>query len=394
MRRFVAMAAIVVLAGAAAGCTQRSTPTPRPAAAGQSVPHEYSVAPAAPLRAGERFVPLTMARPYLPKPPAGGTDEYRCFLLDPGLTRRSFVTGSLFQPQNADIVHHAIFFRVEPGDVAQARQLDAASPGDGWTCFGGTGIGSGDSRVRQFNSGAAWIAAWAPGAGESVLTDRTGYEMQPGSQIVMQIHYNLLATGGRPTGTDRSGITLRVMDGSAGLRPLRTTLVAAPVELPCPAGETGPLCDRERSVLDIWQRFGQQGASTVAGLAMLCEGGRGPQPGPTQHCDRRVPGPGTIYAVAGHMHLLGRAIKVELNPGTPRAKVLLDVPTYNFDDQGARPLARPVTVKAGDTYRVTCTHDATLRERLPQLKPLPPRYVVWGEGTSDEMCLGIVIWTG
>ena len=39
--------------------------------------------------------------------------------------------------------------------------------------------------------------------------------------------------------------------------------------------------------------------------------------------------------------------------------------------------------------RVTCTHDATLR---PQLLPeLPPRYVVWGDGTTDEMCLGIVI---
>jgi hypothetical protein len=27
------------------------------------------------------------------------------------------------------------------------------------------------------------------------------------------------------------------------------------------------------------------------------------------------------------------------------------------------------------------------------LKPLKPRYVTWGEGTSDEMCLGIVIWS-
>jgi hypothetical protein len=364
------------------------------AAVAQSTHRQDTAVPLAPLRAGERFVRLSMAHPYTPAPPSGGTDEYRCFLLDPGLTRRSFVTGSQFLPQNADIVHHAIFFRVAPGDVAQARQLDAQAPGDGWTCFGGTGLGSGDGRVRQFNGGAAWIAAWAPGAKESVLGNRTGYEMQPGSQIVMQVHYNLLATGGRATGTDQSGIVLRVADGAAGLTPLRTTLVAAPVERPCPTGESGPLCDRERSVLDVWQRFGQQGAATVAGLALLCDRGTAPRPAATQHCDQKVQHPGTVYAVAGHMHLLGRSIKVELNPGTPQAKVLIDVPNYNFDDQGARPLATPVTVKAGDTYRVTCTHDATLRERLPQLKPLKPRYVVWGEGTSDEMCLGIVIWTG
>jgi Copper type II ascorbate-dependent monooxygenase, C-terminal domain len=131
----------------------------------------------------------------------------------------------------------------------------------------------------------------------------------------------------------------------------------------------------------------------VAGLNLLCNAGRPPVAGNTQHCDYKVRQTGVVYAVAGHMHLLGKSIRVELNPGTPRAKVLLDVPVYNFDDQSARPLATPVTVKPGDTYRVTCTHDATIRAKLPQLKPLKPRYVVWGEGTSDEMCLGIVIWS-
>ena len=41
----------------------------------------------------------------------------------------------------------------------------------------------------------------------------------------------------------------------------------------------------------------------------------------------------------GHMHLLGKSIKVEVNPGTPKAQTVLDVPAYNFDDQGARKLA-------------------------------------------------------
>jgi hypothetical protein len=27
---------------------------------------------------------------------------------------------------------------------------------------------------------------------------------------------------------------------------------------------------------------------------------------------------------------------------------------------------------------------------VPQLSKLPPRYVVWGDGTSDEMCIGIM----
>nr|BFE81213.1 hypothetical protein GCM10020093_038140 [Planobispora longispora] len=131
----------------------------------------------------------------------------------------------------------------------------------------------------------------------------------------------------------------------------------------------------------------------IEGLGQFCGGGTLPKAGPTQHCDQKAEAPGTVHATAGHMHLLGRAIKVELNPGTPGAKTLLDIPNYNFDEQAIRPLEQPVEVKAGDTLRVTCTHDAGLRRQLPALRDLPARYVVWGEGTSDEMCLGLLVWS-
>jgi len=91
------------------------------------------------------------------------------------------------------------------------------------------------------------------------------------------------------------------------------------------------------------------------------------------------------------MHLLGRSISMELNPGTPQAQKLLDVPAYDFDNQAIRPLAQPVTLKPGDTIRLSCTYDAGLRKELPQLRTLPARYVVWGDGTSDEMCLGLLV---
>jgi hypothetical protein len=393
---FAAATILALSAGCAAG-TGRAEPArsaaPQPGGSAHSGHGTHgSAPPAAPLRRGERFMNLSMARPFTPTPPRGGTDEYRCFLVDPKLNKRTFLTGSQFLPQNPEIVHHAIFFRVQPSDVAQARKLDADAPGDGWRCFGGTGI-EGGGPGDQLGGGAAWIAAWAPGAKETVLGSRTGYELEPGSQIVMQVHYNLLATGGKPAGTDQSGIRLRLMDGTADLDPLRTSLLVAPIELPCAPGESGPLCNRQTAVLDVWHRFGPSAGATVAGLNLLCNAGRDPVAGTTQHCDRKVRQAGTVRAVAGHMHLLGRSIKVELNPGTPRARTLLNVPNYNFDDQGARELAKPVQVKPGDTYRVTCTHDATLRRKLPELRPLKPRYVVWGEGTSDEMCLGVVIWS-
>ena len=99
--------------------------------------------------------------------------------------------------------------------------------------------------------------------------------------------------------------------------------------------------------------------------------------------------PGRVYALAGHMHLLGTRITVRLNPGRPGGRTLLDVNPYNFHDQRSVPLPQPVAIKAGDVLRVTCTHDAGLRPHV--LPGVPPRYVVWGDGTTDEMCLGILI---
>jgi hypothetical protein len=382
------VAAVMTVALAVAACGNGTGGTAAVPGAGESAAasqhaghHGPTAIPvAAPLRAGERFATLAMPEPYTPVAPRGGTDEYRCFLVDPKLTSMAYLTGSQFMPQNTEIVHHAIFFRVAPSSAAEARRVDAADPGEGWTCFGDSGI----------EVDAGWVAHWAPGANETLLSSGVGYPMPPGSLLVMQVHYNLLATGGKSGGSDQSRIRLRLTDGTRKLDPLVTETLPAPIELPCAAGESGPLCDRKAATADVTKRFGKQVGASEDRLVERCGNGT-PVPGNTQHCDHPVPKNVTIYAVAGHMHLLGRAIKIELNPGKAGARTLLDIPAYNFDDQAIHPLDAPVAVKPGDTIRVTCTHDAGLRKRLPQLQTLPPRYVVWGDGTSDEMCLGVVV---
>jgi len=382
-RRFAGLAAgmtvVLVLAACGAGSTGAAEPAEvATSGASQHAGHGAGAVPvAAPLRAGERFLSLKMPQPYTPAAPNGGTDEYRCFLVDPKLKSTAYLTGSQFEPQNTAIVHHAIFFRVDPADAAKARSVDAASPGEGWTCFGDAGIGA----------DAGWVAHWAPGANETLLSPQVGYPMPPGSLLVMQVHYNLLNNAG---GSDQSSIRMRLTDTGKKLDPLVTDQLVAPIELPCAAGETGPLCDRATAIADVGKRFGEEVGGTEDHLVQMCANGT-PTPGTTQHCDQPVRQAATIYAVAGHMHLLGRSIKIELNPGTPTARTLLDVPVFNFDDQAIHPLAAPLAIKPGDTFRVTCSHDAGLRKLLPQLRTLPPRYVVWGDGTSDEMCLGLVV---
>ena len=339
-----------------------------------------SAAPRVTLRSGEKLVSLGLPRAYTPAAPSGGTDDYRCFLLDPRLQANAFVTGYDVLPGQEDVVHHVILYRVPPASVAKARARDAATPGDGWTCFGGTGL---DNQGATLND-APWVGAWAPGGHEQVLSPDIGIPLPRGSLLVLQVHYNLLR-GAKP---DRTSVKLR-LSTSTRLAPLETMLLPAPVELPCRPGRTGKLCDREQALLDVGARFGGRSSAMVAGLLALCQGDFVPRPGTTQSCTRRVEQPATVRAAAGHMHLLGSAIRIELNPGTPGARTLLDIKQWDFDNQGSIPVAA-TRLRVGDQVRVTCTHDQSWRDKLAELRRIPERYVVWGEGTTDEMCLGIL----
>jgi hypothetical protein len=355
--------------------------TVRPGGARRGTPVGTPPRAASALRPGESRLDLRMPSAYLPSGSNGSTDDYRCFLLDPKLAQDAFVTSAEIAPGAGSLVHHVILYRISPSVASQAAALDRKSPGPGWTCFGGPGVGAGTrSDPRGFLNDAGWIAAWAPGTGADRFRAGTGVSLPAGSRIVMQVHYNLL-NGRRP---DRSHAVLTTVPATRALTPVETMLLPAPVELSCRPGESGPLCDRTAAVFDQVDRFGADSAIVPSGLLLVC--GRDaahPVPSPVTTCDRALGRAVTIQAVGGHMHLLGRSIEVWLNPGTARARLLLEIPRWNFHWQAVYALQRPVPAGPGDVLRVTCRHDTSLRRG-------PPRYVLWGEGTTDEMCLGIV----
>ena len=341
------------------------------------------------VREGETLLDLRMPSPYRPSAPKGVTDDYRCFLLDPKQSGDVAVTSARIDPGQPKVVHHVILFRVPPGQVAAAKQLDGSQSGPGWSCFGGTGLPAGDSvgTIVDSLNDASWVAAWAPGWGGNRLPEGTGVPLAAGSQIVMQVHYNLLNGHSR----DRSHALLTVAPASAKLTPLKTMLLPGPVELACAPGEQGRLCSRNEALFELSRKYGSNAAVMPAGLLILCRGSAAnPEPTPVSTCDRRITAPTTIYVAAGHMHLLGAAIRLELNPGTAKARVLLDIPRWDFHWQNAYTLAKPVRAEAGDVVRVTCRHDVHKRMHEEHGVPKTPRYILWGEGTTDEMCLGIL----
>jgi hypothetical protein len=327
-------------------------------------------------------ISLQASDAYTPHPPNGGTDDYHCTLVDPHVTQNSFIVSSQFYP-TSDEVHHAILFLVPPALAAQAEANDVG--GKGWTCFGETALPGAD--LAHLGE-TPWLSAWAPGHGEDVLPAGVGQPLPKGSLVVMQEHYNLLL-GDKPV---RSKLVLHTVPASTPLRPLSLALMPAPPDIPCPSGVTGPMCNRAASLADLGQRFGQSAVGFVNTIEAVC--GRNPQnppAGDTTSCSWPVNQAGTVVRVGAHMHLLGQSMRITLNPGTPDQKTILNVPNYNFHYQKAYDLSTPVAVKPGDKIQVSCTYDPTLRQELPSLRNLPPRYVTWGDGSSDEMCLGLVM---
>ncbi len=315
-----------------------------------------------------------------------------------------FVTSAVVKPQRTEIVHHVILFEATGDNATEARRLDAASGGKGWTCFGGpqlteTRASAGNAASDRLGS-PQWISAWVPGHATNDLPSGTGVLVHRDAVIVMQIHYNLLHDGhAHVSKPDRSSAVLKLVPAAgSALTPLDTFLAPAPVELPCPAGSHGPLCSRDAAFRAEAKKYGQDAALISVGLLYLCKKTLADYPQAVgdarsigTSCDRAVNRPIRIYGVAGHMHLRGVDIRIELNPGTPRAQTLLHIPRWDFHWQDAYYLEHPVDADPGDTIRVSCRFDnSKAAQPVVGGKPLAPRYVLWGEGTTDEMCLGLL----
>ena len=184
---------------------------------------------------------------YTPKAPAGATDDYHCTLLNPHVSQSSYIISSQFFPGSPED-HHAILFLVPPNLAATAEADNVG--GNGWSCFGETPIPN--TGLAQI-SNTPWLSAWAPGHGADSLPKGTGIFLPAGSLVVMQVHYNLLV-GDKSV---RNSLQLHTVPASTPLLPLKLDLMPAPPDIPCPTGVTGPLCDRQASLTNLGQRFGQ-----------------------------------------------------------------------------------------------------------------------------------------
>jgi hypothetical protein len=320
---------------------------------------------------------------YKPKAPAGATDDYHCTVLDPHVTHSSYIISSQFFPGSVED-HHAALYLLPQSLVAQAKQDEVFK--NGWTCFGEGTLPN--APLSDFAE-TTLLSNWSPGSGAVDFPKGTGFVIPAGSMVIMQVHYNLLV-GDKSV---KNSLVLHTVPLSTPLLPLHVQSMEAAPDIPCPAGVTGPLCNRAASLANQGQRFGENAVLTVDGIEAIC--GRNPSDPPagdSTSCTSHLNTGGYLVRIAPHMHLLGVGFTMVTNPGTTEAKTVLNVPNYDFHHQRAYNLAAPVRVTADEPVQITCTYDPTLAQELPILRKVPPHFVTWGDGSTDEMCVGVT-WT-
>ncbi len=323
----------------------------------------------------------------IPEPYQGSPDnvnDYRCFLLDPKITEPSYITGFQFEPDQTAVVHHALAFRTAASQRQRIEDLDAKDPGSGWGCYAGTAGPGGEVSPTGQSRTSTQIMGWAPGQAASVMPDGAGIRMEPGDFIVVQIHYHFL----HQAPLDQSRFVLELAR-RAQLDDVDIKTYLAPAEIPCRADESGPLCDRANAMTELVKQFGPSAAAIGDGLNLLCGTKPSDFAGMTDgvasaSCNHRVRDDGELLSVVGHMHQIGETFRMTLNPGTPDEKVLLDIPHWDFNWQLIYAPVETINLKRGDTIRVECSWDRS-KMTTPE-----PRYIIWAEGTEDEMCYSVV----
>lgn len=274
---------------------------------------------------GQPTTVINNSQPYLT--PSTGKDHYRCFVFRNITERDRWMNAIAFQPGAVQAVHHVSAFIDTSG---AARKMDDADSGAGYTNpTPGNGPGFKDYYV---------IGGWTPGHKPRKLPLGSGIPIPKGADLVVEVHYHL-------TGKQETDIT------TTGLY-----FTDEPV--------------------DKRYRVGDVGTYTI--------GIKANDPNGKADASAVINSNVSIHSITPHLHLLGRTMKVTAELPNGQLVTIINIRRWDFRWQPSYRFLKPLQLPRGTRIDVIATYDNTSSNFDNPHKP--PRDIVWGEGTDEEMC--------
>ncbi|HEY1067532.1 MAG TPA: hypothetical protein VGE52_15525 [Pirellulales bacterium] len=276
---------------------------------------------------GEPDAVLKVSKPF--KVPAEGPDVYVHFVLPLDYKEDKYLRAVQVRPSNRRVAHHGVPILDGSGT---GRKLAAKHNGDHYPNFGGPGF-----IPRGF------LPGYAPGQTTHLLADeQAGMTLGKGLDVVLQMHYH-------PTGKeeiDQPRIGLYFTDKKPERNPNIIGLANNDVYIPA----------------------GQKAYKRVDSFELPV--------------DFEV---GNIW---GHMHMIGKDVKVWAELPNGKKKDLLHISDWDFNWQDTYRYRKPFVLPKGTVVKAEFSWDNTADN--PRNPNSPPKLIKWGEGSADEMS-GLII---
>jgi len=284
---------------------------------------------------------LPIPEPYTPAPPPGSTDDLRCFVLDWPETEPRYVTGLAPEPDQRGIVHHLIVSVVAKDGVDAVLALDEADPGPGFDCAGGTG----DLPTITPIGGSLQGGDYPRGIGTLI---------EPGSKIVLQVHYSL--AGAPVVVPDQTSVSFRLDD---------TAVAASAIVIANPMWLVAGGMHVDAGDPDAVFSYQYRPTLLTGGNAVDLQG------------------------VTPHMHRHASKMRVVTVRADGSTDCLLDIGDWDFGWEQPYWLNEPHRLDPTDELYIECHFD---NSAAGQPDGETPADFAWGDNDQD-MCVGFLSFT-
>ncbi len=267
---------------------------------------------------GEPDLIARMKEPF--EVPAEGPDIYKYFLLDLDLDEPKWVRAIEFQPGARTVVHHILGFLVD----------------------GETAAKTDPKKLGSLTGDRNRVLTWAIGTDPRVLPAGVGVRLEPGMQLLIQLHFH-------PTGKVEQEIS-RIGLFFTDEPELRTT-----------------------TEIQIPPRFGQlSGIEVPAGSDDY-----------TLRESFTIPVAVKAFATFAHAHYIGKEFELTAHQPDGKSFTILKVNDYDFAWQELYSFRDPLMLPAGTRLDSVIRWDNTAAN--PVNPNSPPKPIRWGGFSEDEM---------